>query len=125
VAIEFGEEFELDREIFGRGLDRNIYVDVFPRELRPNAGERRAPLAVGQPALLESRGEILLDRAQAALDEFLAAIVEQDGVAGLRRNLRDPRAHLPGPDNENGMGHYTLINTASPWPPPLQIAAMP
>src|SRR5947207_3754302 len=65
-------------------------------------------------------------------------VVQRHVPAGRGDNLRDPTAHLPSAHDEDVFElhgaslkagvrppRYTSISSASPWPPPLQIAARP
>ena len=54
-------------------------------------------------------------------------VVERDAPAGARDDLRDPAAHLARADDEDVLEiqSQTSIRSASPWPPPEQIAASP
>ncbi len=87
--------------------------------------EHAAALFFGHPPLLDGAREVALDRREAAVDEALFGVVQEHFVAGLRGDLGDAGSHLAGSDHENPHRYPTFTSTASPWPPPLQIAAMP
>ena len=120
--------------MFARGFDREVDVEVHRARARQRYARGSSPRRFRRkPALLD-----------AAVEAFRRSprprARSTRGVRSLRRTAWPlgaatcamPRAHLAGADDGDlqgdvisRSGYPTFTRTASPWPPPEQIAAMP
>ena len=91
--------------MLGRGFDCNIDIE-FRDLLNPfDAFERSRGIFLRYFPFLHGTGEVLPDYCHATADQLIATIVEKNGVAALRSDLRDARAHLAGTDDGDAIRH--------------------
>ncbi len=98
--VELAPHLELQRQALGDRLDHEVAVG----EVRVVGRARDAPahrvgVLLRGLALLDRARELLLDLADALRERRLVDLAQHDLVAGLRRHLRDPVPHQPGPEH--------------------------
>src|SRR5215467_15874185 len=101
-GVELGEGLVLERLALGDHLDDEIAVlEVFQMRRAPEPAHRLVLGPRFDPGLGDQAFQRFLDSAQALVEEGLIRLDHQGGEAGLRRHLRDARAHEPAADHTN------------------------
>ena len=76
--------------------------------------ERLSRSAAGELPLLDELRERRAELVDRLLRELRRGVREDDLDPCLRRNLRDPRAHLPGPDDRHPLDRHARLRPARP-----------
>ena len=112
---DLGEDRALDLLAFGRGLDDQVALAHRRRAFdRLDPAERLVHRGFVELALLDRAGELARDPGLARVGALLRHVGQQHVIAGLRRHLRDPRAHLSRPDHADAV--HCLLPKGSGMP---------
>jgi hypothetical protein len=100
AAIPVTEQLALHLEVFECGLDHQLAPGQLGKVGRERqAFESGALLIPGEPALLDSAAEVVVDPLARALAELWRDLAADDLEARLRADLRDPGTHRAEPDD--------------------------
>ena len=112
-GVELAEDGLLDLHALGHGLDDEVdvaeaLVGGGAVDAPDDVGHLRRALLLGEPALLDQRGDLALGDVarlvEAGLDELVLDVLEHDGDAGGGDGLGDLAAHGAGAD-DGGLEH--------------------
>ncbi|CAD5252737.1 conserved hypothetical protein [Bosea sp. 62] len=113
MGADGGENLALHLLALGRSLDHEVArTQILQLRRRDDPAHRRAAVLVGDGALGDLPGHVAIDRRQRRVDALFGDVVQPDVEARDRGDMGDAVAHLPGPDDADGLDlvvHVTLL----------------
>ena len=97
LRVERAKQLELGFEMFGRGFDRELDVEIGERRRRDDALEHVAAPFGGQPAFLDAAIQILRDGRHAARDELVGAVASSTSCPLCAATCAMPAPIWPAP----------------------------
>ncbi len=114
-AVEVAEDLRFDGELFGRGFDGQVAAaEGFKVEGGGDSGSGGCGFLFGEFRFGCLAGEIFLDGGEAAVEEWLLEVVEDDIEAGAGADVGDAVAHRTGAQDSNGFDlWHSVFQTTS------------